>query len=363
MSCIQLDAVPAVVRTQYMPVYSRMGLYSRDWLDSIAYQKDRWYESFSHEACLLPVQLHPLMRWSSERAKHGELRQSGYRLAQEQPAYVKRVYKEVRDRGPLCARELNDPGIRKEVVSGWATRSAGMLALDYLFRIGELGIRRIGNFEKQFDLTERIIPANILRKKTPTEEQALKELLLISARALGVASADELIDYFRIPNSAAKPLIDELSEDGQLEAVRVEGYERPAYKVPGTRVPRAMNVRALVSPFDPICWNRKRDMRLFEFDYRLEIYTPANKRRWGYYVLPFLMGDRFVGRADVSLERDSGALRVLAAHIEEHGDEEAVANGLAQELQLMLHWVDGTRVVVGRRGKLSAALRSALKNQ
>jgi len=157
MRCIQLDAVPAVVRTQYLPVYSRIGAYSCDWLDSHAYEKDRWYESFSHEACLLPVQLHPLMRWKTERAKQGELRQSGYKLAQEQPNYVKSVYREIRDRGPLCARELSDPGTHKEVVSGWATRSTGMLAMDYLFRCGELGIRRIGNFEKQFDLTERII--------------------------------------------------------------------------------------------------------------------------------------------------------------------------------------------------------------
>jgi uncharacterized protein YcaQ len=356
LQLLQLDSVPVVIRTQYMPLYSRLGAYRPDLVDEIAYESDEWFEAWSHEASLLPVEMEPWLRWSKERAREGETWGRLYALAQKDPGYIEAVLGEVKARGPLGASDLSDP--RPRSGSWWGSRSGGAVALDWLFRIGELGVRRSRSFVKQFDLLERIVPEAVRAKTTPSFESSLDELLLRSARAQGIATADCLVDYFRLPVRAAKARLDTLVEDGRLVATAVAGWNKSAYRHPDSKLPRAINSVALLSPFDPLVWNRKRIGGLFAFDYRIEIYTPAEKRKYGYYVLPFLLGDRLVGRFDLKTDRERGTLRVLAAHVEADADATRVASEAALELGELTGLVGVERIAVGRRGNLAKALRA-----
>lgn len=360
---LQLDSVPVITRTQYLPVYSRRGDYQANLHDKLAYHHDEWFEAWAHEASLLPVRFEPLLRWNKTRAKRGEIWRSLHQIANDQSAYVKGVLREVHERGPLRARDLTDP---RPITSGasWGGGSMGSLALDWLFRVGELGVRRIGNFEKSFDVIERIIPTEILSQPTPPENEAISDLLVLSAQAHGIGTAEDLSDYFRLPIKPARQCLDELVQAKRLAYCEVEGWTKPAYCVPAVseaRAPRTLQARALLSPFDPVMWCRERGERLFDFEYRLEIYTPQHKRRWGYYVLPFLLGDQIVARVDLKNDRQASALRVLAAHLEVGHDTDRVAIALAEELLLLAKFLGCVKVVVGRRGDLINPLRQAVR--
>lgn len=358
LQLLQLDSVPVVIRTQYLPAYSRLGAYKPELIDDIAYRRDEWFEVWAHEASLVPVTTEPLLRWSKERAEAGGTWKGLYELAQREPQYVESVYEEVADRGPLAPAQLSDP--RPRDGEWWGTRSIGSLALDWLFRIGRLGIRRVGNFEKRFDVIDNIVPADIRQQPTPHPDDALRELLVMSAQALGVASADCLVDYFRVPPRQAKPLLDGLVEDGRLDRCEVEGWDRPLFFDPDRSVPRKVEARALLSPFDPIVWNRKRVAQIFDLEYRIEIYVPKEKRRWGYYVLPFLLGDEIVARVDVKTDRAERVLRVPAAHLEAAQDLNLVASELAAELHELAILVGCESVAVGPKGDLAQALQAAV---
>lgn len=360
LQLLQLDSIPIIARTQYLPAFSRVGYYNPKLHDSLAYERDEWFEAWAHEASLLPVRHEPLLRWVKTRAQQGIVWRSLWRVATDEPAYVQSVLREVRDRGPLRAADLTDPRPNMNG-SGWGRGSMGSLALDWLFRTGQLGVRRIGNFEKAFDLIERILPMQVLNQATPSEADAISQLLVLSAQAHGIGTANDLIDYFRLPVQNARPLIEPLVEDGRLEVCHVQGWSKPAYRVPGALRLRPVQARALISPFDPVVWYRDRAQRLFDFEYRLEIYTPEKKRRWGYYVLPFLLGDSMVARVDLKNDRAASVLRVLAAHLEPGHDAAHVATALAAELDLLARFVGAGRVVVGRRGNLSTALRHACR--
>jgi len=355
---LQLDSVPVIIRTQYMPAFSRLGPYDPTMLDQVAYKKDEWFEAFVHEASVLPVEDEPWFRFTKERARNGETWGGLVKLAKNEGAYIADVLAEVRDRGPLHASELSNPRPREG--EWWGSRSVGSVALDYLFRVGEVGIRRVGNFEKEFDLLERIVPAEVLSQPTPAEEDALKELLVRSAQALGVATGPGLTDYFRLPKRPVKPLFAELVEDGRLIECTVPGTTRPTYMHPDTVVPRTMHARALVSPFDPIVWFRDRASWLFDFDYKIEIYVPKPKRKYGYYVLPFVLGDTIVGRCDLKTDRQAGTLRLLGAFTELGVDETAIAPELAAELQLLATMVGVETVTVDARGRLATAVKKIL---
>jgi len=360
---LQLDSIPIITRTQYLPAYSRHGNYQADLHDELAYHHDEWFEAWAHEASLLPVRFEPLLRWNKTRARSGEIWRSLHQIASDQSAYVKQVLSEVRERGPLRARDLSDP---RPTTSGasWGGSSKGSLALDWLFRVGELGVRRIGNFEKSFDAIDRIIPSEILNQPTPPESEAISDLLVLSAQAHGIGTAEDLSDYFRLPIKPARKCLDELVESKRLVYCQVEGWTKPAYCVPAVSeagAPRTLRARALLSPFDPVMWFRERGERLFDFEYRLEIYTPQHKRRWGYYVLPFLLGDKIVARVDLKNDRQASALRVLAAHIEAGEDAEKVAIALAEELFLLAKFLGCVKVVISRRGDLIGPLRQAVR--
>ena len=356
LQLLQLDSVPVVIRTQYMPLFSRLGAYRAELLDEIAYDADEWFEAWSHEASLLPVEMEPWLRWSKQRAREGDTWKHLHALAQKDPGYIESVLGEVKARGPLSAGDLSDP--RRRSGSWWGSRSGGAVALDWLYRIGALGVRRSRRFVKEFDLLERIVPDVIRAQPTPSFETSLDELLLRSARAHGIATADCLVDYFRLPVRPAKARLDALAEDGKLIACAVEGWSGSVYRHPASKLPRTINRAALLSPFDPLVWNRKRIRGLFDFDYRIEIYTPAKKRKHGYYVLPFLLGDRLVARFDLKTDRDAGTLKVLAAHVEAGADESEVASAAALELEELTRMVGVERLAVGRKGNLAKALRS-----
>ncbi|MGI9624379.1 MAG: winged helix-turn-helix domain-containing protein [Acidimicrobiales bacterium] len=359
LQLIQLDSVPVVVRTQYLPLFSRLGPYRPEQLNEIAYSHDEWFEAWAHEASLLPVEAEPLLRWHKRRSSEGDTWSGLYRLACEEPAYVESVLDEISDRGPLLTSELSDP--RPRAGEWWGSRSLGQLAVDWLFRIGAIGVRRSPGFEKSFDLIERIVPAEILAERTPTDVDAMKELICRSSKAHGVGTANDIVDYFRLPIKEAKALIPELVEDGRLLPASVEGWDKPAFLHPEAVLPRQVRARALLSPFDPVCWYRDRALRLFDFHYRLEIYVPKKKRVYGYYVLPFLMGDRLAGRFDLKTHRDRGVLEVVGSYCEDGEDPGEVAPAAAQELLALATLVGVDSVSVNKRGNLSGPLNAALK--
>ena len=355
LQLLQLDSVPVVARTQYMPPFARLGPYDPDLLDRVAYRDDEWFEAWSHEASLLPVEDEPLLRWAKDRARQGETWGGLHRLSEEEPGYVADVLDQVRER-PLAPGELSDPRPREG--EWWGDRSLGSLALDWLFRIGEVGIRRKPGFVKQFDLLERIIPDEVRRRPTPTEEEAHRVLLMRSAESLGVAALPDLVDYYRLPKRPAKQRVLELVESGDLIEVDVEGWDRQAYLHPAAARPRSIEACTLLSPFDPVVWFRERGERLFDFEYRIEIYTPKAKRKYGYYVLPFLLGDDVVGRVDCKTDRADGVLRVFGAFSESGTDPRVVTDGLRRALDDLAVFVGADRWMVdGNKGDLIPFLR------
>lgn len=356
---LQLDSVNVLVRSHYLPVFARLGPYPRSLLDERAWgRRPSLFEYWGHEASLLPLELQPLLRWRMARAAAGEGLYSGLAaFGRERRGYIDSVLAEVRARGPLTAGELEEGGRSS---GGWWGWSEGKRALEWLFWAGLVTTATRRNFERVYDLSERVLPAEILARPTPPEAEAQRALIEIAARALGVATAGCLRDYFRLPAAAMAPRLAELAEEGLLLPVSVEGWDRPAWLHRDARLPRRVAARALLSPFDSLVWRRERGEQAFGFSYRLEIYTPAAKRRFGYYVLPFLLGDRLVARVDLKAERAGGRLRVEAAHGEAGIDPRQVAAALAEELQALAGWLGLGDVVVAPRGDLARPLAAAL---
>jgi uncharacterized protein YcaQ len=368
---LQLDSVNVLCRSHYMPAFSRLGPYPRRALDRLASHEDGGdtvhragrrdlIEYWGHEASLLPVELQPLLRWRMARADALAWK-SVARVAREQPQLLELVLGMVRERGPIRASELAAEGRRREPREMWSW-SEEKTALEYLFYAGRVCAARRVNFERLYDLPERVLPPQVLEVPTPSQDEAQRQLILIAARRLGVATEPDLGDYFRLPRSESKARVAELAEDGRLVPVRVEGWRHPGY-VPSQqpRGPRrAANARALLTPFDSLIWSRERTERLFGFRYRIEIYVPAPKRVYGYYVLPFLLGDRLVARVDLKSDRQAGVLRVRAAFGEPRIDAPLLAEELADELRLLADWLGLGGVSVARKGDLATTLRRAL---
>jgi uncharacterized protein YcaQ len=367
---LQLDSVNVLCRSHYMPLFSRLGPYPRATLDRLASHADTaagaatrvgrdrpLFEYWGHEASLLPVELQPLLRWRMARADkltYKPLR----RLAAEKPELLESVLRTVRERGPIRAAEVATP-VRKPK-NPWFDWSEGRGALDYLFFAGRICAAHRVSFERRYDLPERVLPDAVLDAPTPAEDEAQRQLLLIAAARLGVATEPDLGDYFRLPRAESKARLAELVEAGDLTPARVEGWSAPAYVAAAGPPTPARDARALLTPFDPLVWSRPRTERLFGFRYRIEIYTPAAKRVHGYYVLPFLLGDRLVARVDVKSDRQAGVLRVLGAFAEPGSDPAAVAPELADELWLLAGWLELERVSVARKGDLARKLAMAV---
>ena len=362
LSLHQIDSVNVLVRAHYLPAFSRLGPYDRSLIDTAAWggqKKRRLFEYWAHEASLLPLSLHPLLRWRMARADRGEAGWKGLRVfAHERRAEAEGFLKRIRDEGPRAASDFEE----KRGRSGWWEWSDGKRTLEWLFWAGHITTAtRRGSFERVYDLTERVIPAEILALPTPDVTEAQRALIERAAQALGVATAQELRDYFRLGPGEARQAIVSLVEAGLLEPVEVPGWAHLAYLHRDARRPRRISARALLAPFDPLVWERSRTLRLFDFHYRIEIYTPADKRQHGYYVLPFLLGDRLVARLDLKADRQASRLLVHAVHLEDHAPPDAM-DGIREELGAMAGWLGleevampgiarATRIVIIEKGR------------
>ena len=364
LGVVQLDAINVLERTQFLVPWSRLGPYRRDDLHAISGREGALFEYWGHAASLLPIASQPLFRWRME-SFHGTLGGPAYtkrwrEWGEAHAAYVASVLAEVCERGPLAAAELRDP--RRRDGEWWERRSVGRQALEYLFARGELAAWRNPGFERVYDLPERVIPREVLARPSPRPEDAQRQLIAASARALGVGTSSDLADYYRIPLREAAARVAELVEAGELERVSVEGWREPAYVPRRVRPRRPERTGAtLLSPFDSLIWERKRTQRLFGFDYRIEVYTPEPRRRYGYWVMPLLLGDALVARLDLKAERRAARLRVQGAYLERGQRSRDVAPAAAAELRALAEWLGLAQVSVGRRGDLAPALRAALR--
>ena len=363
LGVLQLDSVNVFSRAHYMPIFSRFGPYDRARLDRIAGHGTgpidrRLVEYWAHEASLIPVESHHLFRWRMADVQ-SQAWGSIARIARDQPELVADTYDLVDREGPIRARDTGAvrPPPRAGHMWNW---HEGKVALEYLFFTGRVAAARRVNFERLYDTAERVLPAEVRERPTPSVADAQRELVRVAARALGVATEPDLGDYFRLPRAASKLRVAELVAAGELIPVEVQGWSAAAYLWPAARRPRKVSARALLSPFDSLIWSRQRTERLFGFRYRIEIYTPAAQRVHGYYVLPFLLGDALVARVDLKSDRQRGTLLVQGAFGEPGIDSGAVAGELAEELRLVAGWQGLERVSVGRVGDLAQALGAQL---
>ncbi len=336
IALLQLDFVNVLLPAHYLILWSRLGPYERDRFNRFVYGRQTFTEQWAHEASIVPVEVWPLL--AERRARWRPHRNNPIVRMRNHRAYLDDVLARVRDEGALTAQDLPPVPGPKRKPGDWH-RSIPRWALEYHFARGELCVqRRRRNFQRVYDLTARIVPDEH-RENLPAAEDAARELVRRSAVALGVATANDLADYFRMSPREAAPRLAELVEAGELVEVDVEGWQAPGYLHASARSPRAIDACSLLSPFDPVVWYRPRAERLFDFHYRIEIYVPEPKRRYGYYVLPFLLGDRLVGRVDLKADRATGALRVCHAYAEAGVDEAETAVRLADELRALGRWL------------------------
>ena len=350
---VQLDSVNVFSRTHYMPFFSRLGPYDRAALDAWLWGSGEMFEYWGHEASLIPVQDHYLWRWRMNgKFDWARIEQ----MREEHPEYLDQVLEQVRDRGPLKAADLHDPG-QRDGTSMWGW-SKGKVALEALFVGGRVTTAHRPNFTRLYDLSERVIGHQHLEMTGLEREEAQSVLLVKAARSMGVATAADLADYPRIKIPEARPLIERLADEGELVAVEVEGWDRIAYLHPEATLPRKVEGRALLSPFDNLVWHRARIERLWDFHYRIEIYVPEPKRVYGYYVLPFLLDGDLVARVDLKTDRKAGSLLARGVFAEPGVDVARVGRELREELELTASWLGLNDVVVGRAGDLAGAVRS-----
>jgi uncharacterized protein YcaQ len=355
---LQVDSVNVLQRAHYMPLFSRIGPYDTTMLQRAAERRPRRIvEYWAHVQAFMPVELWPVMqhRMAAYRAQRGK-----WRVMVDKPGLEASLLAEVRERGASTARDLDDGLPRVKEHWGW-NWSDSRQVLDYLYTVGDLAIAgRNAQFEVLYDLPERVLPPEVLARPTPSLADANRELVRRAARSHGIGTAACFRDYFRMPAKAVLPAIQDLVEAGELQPVRVEGWDRPTYLHRDARRPRRVDARAVLSPFDPLVWERARTEALFGFHYRIEIYVPAPKRVHGYYVLPFLLGDRLVARVDLKADRAAGVLVVKAAHAEPDAPAETAAE-LAAELSDVAGWLGLGEVRVEPHGDLARDLAAVVR--
>jgi uncharacterized protein YcaQ len=359
---IQIDSVNVLTRAHYLPLWSRLGPYPLSLIANAAGKKPRrLFEYWAHEASYVPVETQPYLRFRMARAAQ-EAWGSMRKLAERDPGFVEKILDEVAEKGPLTAREVEHDAPRRKDHWGW-NWSDVKVALEWLFFTGAItSAGRNSAFERRYDLPERVLPAHIVAAPTPTVEESHRELVRIAAKAHGVSTQQCLRDYFRLSVAETAQAVGELVEEGDLVPVKVDGWKRPAFLHKDAKSPRQVNARALIGPFDPLVFERTRGEKLFDFRYRLEIYVPKPKRIHGYYVLPFLLGDRLVARVDLKADRLGGVLQVQSAFAEEYAPPETAAE-LAAELTAMAGWLGVDKVKVNGRGDLAKPLKKALASR
>lgn len=347
-----------------MPLFSRLGPYDRALLGRLAYRDRALFEYWGHAASYVPIELYPAMRWRMDRFRAGGFWRHVDRLARERPDLIDRVREQIRARGAVTATDLEKP---ERARGPWWDWSDAKIAVEWLFITGDVAVaERDRTFARRYDLRERVIPAEVLNASALTEAEAAIVLVRRSIGALGVATLADTADYFRLGTQPARDALNELARAGEVVPVRVEGWREPAFASPEALNARA-NVRpsAIVSPFDPVVWFRPRAKRLFDFDYRIEIYTPVAKRVYGYYVLPFLFDGHIAARVDLKADRAGGRLVVPGvhhepAHQQQSGSSVALIDALVEELDLLAAWLELEHIEVGSHGDLAPVLRAAL---
>lgn len=358
LGVLQIDSVNALVRSHYLPLYSRLGNYGQGLLDQAAWSQGRQrklFEYWGHEASLLPLSLYPLMRWRMRQASAGVgIYQQMAKFGREEQPTIRRVLQSVREQGALGAGSLSS---RQERAGPWWDWSAEKHALEWLFAAGEVTVAGRRGFERLYDVPEKVLPAALLDQPELSEAEAQRGLLLHAATALGVGTDKDLRDYFRLSPTESRVGLAQLVEEGALQVVQVQGWKQPAYCLPEVKMPRKITASALLSPFDSLIWERSRTERLFDFRYRLEIYTPQEKRVYGYYVLPFLHNERIAARVDLRAERALGRLAVHAVHEEEPGLDEEGMLALARNLRQMADWLGLAEVQINCQRASAARLR------
>ena len=346
LGVIQIDSVNVLVRSQELPLFARLGNHDRNAIPK-ATEAQKLFEYWGHEAAHLPVDLHPLFRWKMDAARTGKVTHWGLTsFYEENKAFVKRTLKHVATNGPTTSRELST---RTEKKGTWWDWDEAKVALEYLFLTGQLMSRGRGSdFARIYDTPERVLPQRVIDALTPSEHDARKQLLLRSAIAQGVATASDLADYYRQKLATVKPLIAELVDEGGLREVAVDGWTEKAFVHRNAKLPKQLHATALLSPFDSLVWCRPRNERLFDFHYRIEIYTPKEKRKFGYYVLPFMMNGELVGRVDLKADRANSALLAYSVHTEKGVKRSSINEALNAELHAMANWLQLDQVQIGR---------------
>jgi uncharacterized protein YcaQ len=354
LGCLQIDSVNVLVRAHEMPLFARLGPHSRALLPGLA-ARNEVFEYWGHQASLIPTELYPLFRWRMDKAGDLGSWASVAELNRRRPEFIELIYKEVEARGPVSASDI-DPN---RTGGTWWSWNDAKRALEYLFFCGRLAVQRTPTFERLYDVTERVIPPSALAPTAPSEADAKRELLRLAARALGVATDGDLAAYWNLRKTTIRPRLAELVEAGALIPVQVEGWRDTAYLEANAVVPRRADVNALVSPFDPLVWERPRLERLFDFHYRIEIYVPAPQRVFGYYVLPYVFGDRFVARVDLRADRKRSVLEVRSAWEEPHLDLDGI-DALAAELRFLADWLALETIEVADKGDLAPVLHAEI---
>ena len=359
---LQIDSVNVLARAHLLPIFARLGPYPYSLLEGAAWPRrssDRLLvESWAHVASLIPVGVEPLMRWRQARfAAQPWPRVDALRV--DHPGFLDTVLAVIDERGPSSAgeieKELEAPG---RGISGWWEWSITKTACEYLFAIGAIGVAHRRGFERCYDLMERVLPAWVTAVPTPEVAEATRASLALGARAHGIGTAADLADYYRIKLTPARVALAELVEQGEVVPVRVRGWKELGYLHRDARIPRKVSGAALLCPFDPLVWERDRTERLFDFFYRIEIYTPLAKRQFGYYVFPLLVGERLVGRFDLKADRLGSRLLVQASWLEQGADPALTADAAAVELARMAGWLGLPEIIVMPRGDLWKTLAS-----
>ena len=355
---LQIDSVNVLVRSHYLPLYARVGAYDRATLDKRSFDNTHrhFFECWAHEASLVPLELHPLMRWRMQRARDGDGTYVGMdKFGREEKTFLKSTLAFITKNGPTRTSEI--PGGGKSA-GGWWGWSKGKLAMETLFDQGLITAATRQGFERIYDIPERVIPADILARPTPSETAAQHILVGKAGEALGIATEQDLRDYFRLSPAAFKTALASALEEGLLRPVKVEGWKPQAYIHRDARLPEQAGATTLLSPFDPLVWNRDRAERLFNFHYRIELYTPEAKRKFGYYVLPFLHGETLAGRLCLKADRQTGTLRVNTAHHETGVNPDELRQPLLEELQRMANWLGLNDVSIADKGNLAKTFKS-----
>ena len=353
---VQLDSVQAICRSHYLVFFSRLGKYDQLTLDNWIWHSGEIFESWAHEASILPVGLEPFVRWKKNRARKGETWKGLYELANSQEKYVDDVMRQVSSASSaIRASELTDP--RNRSGPWWSGRSDGQKTLDWLFRIGQVAVKRDTKFSRSYVPFDSVIPNEISGFPDPLESDSIDELILTAARCNGISTVSDIADYFRMKPILVREALPFLLEQNKLLPVSVEGWDEKAYLHPSVPKPAKIESRALLSPFDSLVWCRPRLERLFHFKYRLEIYVPKEERKYGYYVLPFLLNENLVARVDIKTVRTEGKLLVKGIYLENGTDPEMVISELSKELIELSHFLDLPEVSITGRSKSAMLLR------